>query len=385
LTGNKEGRSEVKKPHLSRNPRRLAAAAGTLALIGAAAAVAPAQVDAATSSGPDLARHVVMQSGLDNPRQLQRLITGDFLVAEAGHGSNDPDNCVGSGGDEICVGKTGKVVRVRNGHANLVMSGLLSAAGPDGTFATGSDGASHRPNGPYYAIITGGSPEQGPPGFPAFQLGRLMGKVPGGKLYSAGNVQAFEEARDPDGEGVDSNPYSALALPRKVLVADAAGDYIAKVVNGHVSLWALMPEYGPRIDAVPTVLASGPHRKVYVGELHSEIPHAARVWQYDRMGNPERHWGGFTTVTGVARGGDGTLYVSELFGGVCGFDQIPDCFPGRVVKVAPDGTRTHLNVPFPAGIVTHQGRVYVNAFSIAPATGFGGNPDWSGQLWQIFP
>ena len=68
----------------------------------------------------------------------------------------------------------------------------------------------------------------------------------------------------------------------------------------------------------------------------------------------------------------------------CGFDQIPDCFPGRVVKVAPDGTRTHVNVPFPAGIVTHLGRVYVNAFSVDPATGFGGNPAWSGQLWQIF-
>ena len=137
--------------------------------------------------------------------------------------------------------------------------------------------------------------------------------------------------------------------------------------------------------AVPTVLSKGPHAKIYVGELPLEIPHAAHVWQYDPFGNRERGWPGFTTVPGVARGGDGSLYVSELFGGTCTFDQIPNCFPGRVVEVAPDGTRTHVSVPFPAGIVTHLGRVYVNAFSVSPGTGFGGNPDWSGQLWQVFP
>ena len=119
--------------------------------------------------------------------------------------------------------------------------------------------------------------------------------------------------------------------------------------------------------AVPTVLSKGPHAKIYVGELPLEIPHAAHVWQYDPFGNRERGWPGFTTVPGVARGGDGSLYVSELFGGTCTFDQIPNCFPGRVVEVAPDGTRTHVSVPFPAGIVTHLGRVYVNAFSITPA------------------
>jgi hypothetical protein len=27
--------------------------------------------------------------------------------------------------------------------------------------------------------------------------------------------------------------------------------------------------------------------------------------------------------------------------------------------------------------------VYVNAFSVSPKNGFGGNPDWSGQLWEI--
>ena len=74
----------MKQSRLTRHPRRLAAATGILALIGAGATVAPAQVDAATSNGPDMAQHVVLQSGLDNPRQLQRLVSGDFLIAEVG-------------------------------------------------------------------------------------------------------------------------------------------------------------------------------------------------------------------------------------------------------------------------------------------------------------
>lgn len=370
----------MKMPHFGGHPRLLVGAIAAFALAGGAAA-APATVNAATDPGPLMAPHIVLASGLDNPRQLQRLTVGDFLIAEAGHGANDQDNCQ----QGFCVGITSKVTRFRNGHLAHVMTGLLSGAGEDGTFATGADGASHRPNGPYYAIMTGGSADEVPPGLPAGQLGRLLAKMPGGKLHPIANLQAYEARNDPDGEGVESNPYSVLALPHQVLVADAAGDYIAKVVDGRTSVWAVMPEYGPKVDAVPTVVSSGPRLKVYVGELHSEIKHRARVWQFDRNGNPERYWGGFTTVTGVARGGDGSLYVSELFGGVCTFEDIPDCFPGRVVKVAPDGTRTHVNVPFPAGIAVNQGRVYVNAFSVAPATGFFGNPEWSGQLWRIFP
>lgn len=374
----------MKRPHMNRRSRMIVAATGTLTLVGAAAAAAQTPV-AATDAGPLMAKHVVITSGLDNPRQLQRLENGDFLVAEAGHGGNNPNYCRGPKGNETCIGITGKVTRIHGGIPTHVITGLLSAAGKDGSFATGSDGASHQPKGPYLSIMTYAPEDELPPGLPTGQLGRLLAKYPGGKLHPIGNISALERAQDPDGEGFDSNPYSVLALKNQTLVADAAGDYIASVKDGHVSLWATLPEYGPKYDAVPTSLSRGPHGKIYVGELHSELKHKARVWQYDRMGNRERSWTGFTTVTGAVRGGDGSLYVSELFGGTCTFEDIPTCFPGRVVRVAPDGTRTHVNVPFPAGIATHVGKVYVNAFSISPTTGFGGNPEWSGQLWQVFP
>ena len=134
-----------------------------------------------------------------------------------------------------------------------------------------------------------------------------------------------------------------------------------------VSLWAMLNHYGPT-----------DRRRADDGRERSEPARSTSASCTPRFPTP--HGSGSSTGPATrstcgsasrpspasARGGDGSLYVSELFGGVCGFDQIPDCFPGRVVKVAPDGTRTHVNVPFPAGIVVHAGHVYVNAFSDLP-------------------
>lgn len=373
----------MKIPTVRRRARLVAVGTGCAAAL-AAATTLPSGVNAATDTAVRADKHPVVISGLDNPRQLTILPNGDLLVAEAGHGSNNPDNCSGRGDNAFCIGKTGKVTRIHDGVGKHVMTGLLSGAGSDGSFAVGADGASKRLGGGYFAIVTKAPPDVIPEGLPGWQSGRLLKRHIGTKLRSVANISRFEVVNDVDGEGVDTNPYSVLALRQQILVADAAGDYIARVSGGRVSVWATLPEYGKRIDAVPTTLALGNDGKVYVGELHSEIPGKARVWKYDRLGNPLRYWGGFTTVTGVARGSDGSLYVSELFGGNCGFDQIPTCFPGRVVKVSPDGDRSYRRVPFPAGIVARHGHVSVVTFSISPASGFGGNPAWSGQIWRVF-
>jgi hypothetical protein len=144
-----------------------------------------------------------------------------------------------------------------------------------------------------------------------------------------------------------------------------------------------MPEYGPRVDAVPTVLTRSARGTVLVGELHSDRPRKAKVHAFTKDGVKVRSWGRFTSVTGVAQAPNGTLYVSELFGGSCGFDEIPSCFPGRVVKVEPDGDRSHIDVPFPAGIIARGNRVMVAAFSVASAKGFLGTRETSGQLWRL--
>ncbi|MGH3359719.1 MAG: ScyD/ScyE family protein [Nocardioidaceae bacterium] len=354
--------------------------------LGIIALAAPAVVSANASQAPPpdplaKVKHKVVADGLDNPRQLTVTPSKRLLVAQAGRGGQE---CVGEGQDEQCAGTTGKVTQIGpNGQWNP-MAQLLSFSGSDGSFAVGSDGASKRPGGRYFAIMTYAPPEFLPPSLPSDQLGKLLAKRPGGKLRSVANIAKYEANHDPDGEGVESNPYSVLALRQYVLVADAAGDTIYKVRHGHLRVFHQMKEYGKKVDAVPTTLALDKRTgRILVGELHSEIPGKAKVWSLRRDGSVHRTWKGFTTITGVARARNGTLYVSELFGGDCGFDQIPECFPGRVVRIKPNGNRKTFDVPFPAGIVVRNGNPFVSAFSISPGTGFGGNPDWSGQIWRL--
>lgn len=374
--------------HWSPKTRLVVCGVAALALAGLPAVSTAQTPSSQTGSGNDPLRkaphHKVVTSGLDNPRQLSVLPTGNLLVAEAGHGSYKKGHCAGKGEDAMCIGHSGKVtvVKTKNGKHHRKMGLLLSGAGPDGTFATGSDGASKRRD-KFYAIMTYAPPESFPEGIKGGSAGMLISQRMGWDKHKVANISRYERKHDPDGEGVDSNPYSVLALKHKVLVADAAGDSILSVRHGKVRLWHLMKEYGKKVDAVPTVLAKGKHGRILVGELHSEIPGKARVWKLNSHGKALRSWKGFTTVTGVAQAKDGTLYVSELFGGNCGFDKVPSCFPGRVTEVRPNGKRSHVDVPAPAGIVVHKGKVYVNAFSIAPAKGFGGNPAWSGQIWRM--
>ncbi len=359
------GASKVGDDHLPFSERGLRAAAAASGDAGNAGVRVPT----------DATRLI---SGLDNPRQLSRTGGGALVVAEAGHAN--PNNC----GRDACVGFSGKVSLVKDGNKRVVMRRLISLAGPDGSFAVGPDGASKTPGGPFLAVETYVPPRLLPPGTDTKQLGKLLArKVPGGVTHIRANITAFERKHDPDGEGFDSNPYSVLGLKGQTLVADAAGDSILQLKGGKLRLWAEL-DPGPKLDAVPTVISKGGNGHIYVGTLWSEKPGAARVFEFTRTGRLLHVYRGFTGITGVAASRDGTLYVSELFSG-CGFDQAPQCFPGRVVKANTGGDgRSHMRVPFPAGIVTAKGdSVRVAAWSIAPSSGFEGNPRYSGRILRL--
>lgn len=340
------------------------AVASVGALIVSAATMGGAAQGSGASNAADprgnAAHPDIVVKGLDNPRQLSRT-DGELVLGLAGRGDH-----------------TAALGAIKHGRIRYVMQGYLSFAEADGSFAIGLNGASKRPGGAYFGLAV---PKKAPPGQRRDVW--LLSKHRGGDVHKLANVGKFEREHDPDGEGVESNPYSVLALKGKVLVADAAGDYIARYRHGRLSVWAVMPEYGPRIDAVPTVVARGADGKIYVGELHSERKNKAKVWKFSRHGKRLRAWHGFTTVTGVARTKNGTLYVSELFGGPCDLSQVPDCLPGRVVKVAPNGKRTYYKVPAPAGITARGNHVWVSAFSVCPGNGCEGIPHSSGRIWHF--
>jgi hypothetical protein len=327
----------------------------------------------------------VVAKRLDNPRQLAWAAPDKLVIAEAGHGSYKPENCTGSGDNATCVGLTGKVASVQNAKTatmakpSRVAKGLLSAAGADGSFAVGSDGAdfSRRPIG-IFAVITYAPPELFPEGVPGRQAGKLLRISPlTGEKQVYANISRFEEQNDPDGEGFDSNPYAVLALRGRQLVADAAADAILKVRKGKVSLWAELPEFGKRVDAVPTSITKGPDGKIYVGGLGSGLPGSGAVFQFNRKGRLLGTLAGFTTVTGVAVSKKGAIWVSELFGG-----GGPDQLPGQLVRVSPDlQKRSAHAVPFPAGLIIRDGKLFVSAFSVSSAKGSFG-PGSSGQVWR---
>ena len=139
-------------------------------------------------------------------------------------------------------------------------------------------------------------------------------------------------------------------------------------------------------DTVPTGLARH-GGAVYVSAEGGGRPDSARVYKIDeRTGATLEEWGGLTGATGVAVGDDGSVYVSEvLFGAPEGGGPPPPGFDpstvGRIIRIAPDGTRTSLQVTMPTGLAWHGGRLYASAWSVA---GFLGIPH-AGQVVSISP
>src|SRR6185312_7991232 len=73
----------------------------------------------------------VVASGLDNPRDLAFTPGGKLYLAEAGHGGSE---CI-PGGEQgtTCVGFTSSIAQITPAGVHTVVSGLVSAASPDGT------------------------------------------------------------------------------------------------------------------------------------------------------------------------------------------------------------------------------------------------------------
>jgi hypothetical protein len=306
----------------------------------------------------------VVADHLNNPRGITATRHNVF-VAEAGAGGR---TCLGG---NTCVGFTGAVVEIHDGVALPVVGGLVSAAGKDGTFATGSDDVAIGSDGSINVIETSaGLPK--PPGLPqgaGDQLGRLLRSDATG-LHAVADITKYEYKYDPDGQGPDSDPYAVLALGKGAYaVADAAGNDVLQVAaDGTISLLAVLPNNQYGVNAVPTSLAMGPDGAIYVGELGGDGTPAggARVWRIA----PRTHYlsqvaAGFTDISGLAFGPDGSMYVTELTRDPSFANPY-----GDVVQVAPDGTRTRLGkkLVFPAGAaVDSSGNVYVNNASVLPA------------------
>ncbi|MDO8212896.1 ScyD/ScyE family protein [Conexibacter sp. CPCC 206217] len=349
------------------------------------AATAAFALPAAAAAAPRLA---VVARGIDNPRQVSLAPDGSTLyVASAGRAGR---SCFGPRRSPTCFGFSGRIVGVNpgSGAKRTVASGLLSVAGPDGTFATGPDGVSAGPDGRVMTVITSATPREiaGVPRPAQAQAGELFRVLPR-PLTDVAAIDSFEWRHNSDGVRGDlnSNPYAVLALEGRDVVADAGANAVLQVRGRSVSLLAAIKGPG-RTQRVPSSLALGPEGDIYVGELAEGAGNgAARVLRIPANGGrPTVYATGFTTVTGIDFGPDGSLYVTELT-----TNTRARSAPGRVTRVAPDGRRTSYSgrdLFFPQGAaVAQDGSVYVSDFSVLPASTprrgpFGGA---GGQLVRI--
>ena len=178
--------------------------------------------------------------------------------------------------------------------------------------------------------------------------------VSNGNTELIANLFAFEEENDPDGAGVDSNPFGVATLDENTaLVTDAGGNDLLRVdKQGHIEVIAVFPDelvstanlqgligcpepFSPDLaficdtpempaQAVPTTVAVGPDGYYYVGELKGFPAPAGQsnIWRIspdvkgavcgssphvEKLCN-----GGFTSIIDLVFCDNGKLFVAEL-------------------------------------------------------------------------
>lgn len=334
----------------------------------------------------------VIASGLDQPRGIDVGPAGKLFVAE-----------VGTGGPSDGYGKTGKVITIWHGKVRTFASGLPSAISPEGE-GTGPVNVGVRGDGTALVVI-GGGPQVVDKRFDT--LMRLSPRP--GRIVS--DIQKFRYAH-PDGTDLDqppnptdSNAYG-LAMLRggRALVTDAAGNdlllvgphgktvTVAKFPNEIVSTSHLPAGVLPPgvtelpAEAVPTSVAAGPDGYWYVGELKGFpfTPGASRIWRISPHArnvtcDPAATHGpctvfadGFTSITGLDFGPDGSLYVVEIVK-----SSVANLFLGGETGGAlyrlKHGVKTELaagRLDVPADVaVSASGKVYVTNWSVVPGQG----------------
>lgn len=359
--------------------RARASAAAALLLV---AALAPP----VSAAGPTV---TVVADGLDNPRGLAFGPDGALYVAEAGSGGAGP--CMpGPEGGDVCLGTSGAVTRITSGSQRRVVTGLPSAAAPDGSFAGGPSDVAFQGLGSLYVPVNLGADPAIRGGLPpsAAALGWLVrANVRTGAWTPVRDVAGYEATHNPDTGAIDSNPYAALALPSGQAVADAGGNDVLWFPNGagrpvRVAVFpdrlvdappfvGLPPGAQIPMEAVPNSIVRGPDGAWYVGEL-TGFPFpvgGARVYRIVPGHDPEVFATGFTNIIDLAFAPDGSLLVLEIAHN----GLLSGNLTGGLVRVAPDGTQTLLmtdGLVAPGGItVGASGDAYVSNFGVFPGAG----------------
>ena len=330
----------------------------------------------------------VIMSGLDNPRGLALGPDGGIYVAEAGRGGNGAVVTGPEGPRQF--GASGAVSRYLNGAQQRVITGLPSLAtqtGPTpGGPAAGVSALAFNSAGELYGVIgLGGVPAtRDALGAAGSSMGQLVRLPLGGVPQNVADLLTYEATVNPDGGGINANPFGLVSLPGGAFaVTDAGGNSLLNISSaGAISTRSVFPQRPnplptgpPMFDSVPTRLAVGPDGALYVGEL-TGVPYppgAANIYRIDpATGTPAVVFDGFTNVIDLAFGTDGDLYVLQISTNGLASAQGPG--PGKLIHIdSGTGVRTTLlsdPLFFPSGLLlTPDGRIYVSNRGTSPGGG----------------
>lgn len=349
-------------------------------------AVATLGGSAASAAAGSGAHMTTVVSGLDNPRGLAFSPSGRLFVAEAGHGGR---RCIAGGEQgDTCVGFSSKIsiVNVGMGTVRRVVTGLVSLAGKDGTFATGVDGISVLGRSSIFGIETGARDGVPPTAFTASfrarvssQLGRLIRASTNGSWNTVADVghrdfvwSGHHKNLSP-GQFPDANPYGVWATKTTQRVVDAGSNTIDRIdASGRVHIAAFLPN-PPSSDAVPTCIDRGPDGALYVGQLTGggNAPGSASVWRFmPGATHPLTRWAtGLTAVDGCGFDTHGRFFAVEF--STAGLDHASPG-TGEVVRVPPHSShpiKVIGGLSFPGGFAAGaDGSLYVSNWSIAPTS-----------------
>ena len=326
----------------------------------------------------------VIMTGLANPRGLAVGPDGAVYVAEAGSGGDIPIPAGDSGAAGF--GQTAGISRYAAGVQERVVSGLPSLAGPGGSEATGVQDIAFGADGTLHAILGFGADPALRAGLPG--NGGLLGQlvsVSGGSVTPVADVAAFEASANPDGGGVNSNPFSLVGLPGGgFAVSDAGGNDVLSVgAGGAIDVLGILPPaanplpFGPpAYDPVPTGIALGANGEVFVAQL-TGFPFPVGEAKVFRILDDllSVYAGGLTNLIDVAVGEDGSVYALELDSD----SLLGPLTTGALYSVGPSGTKDLLlgGLERPTGLAAGpNGRLYVSVNGLS-ATG--------GQVIELAP
>ena len=334
----------------------------------------------------------VLASGLDNPRGITFGPDGALYITEAGRGGTGPCIPPPSGTQGFldippCYGQTGAITRIQNGKSKRVVIGLPSLASADGILAYGpQDIAFDWTGNPYVIIGFAGDPNLrssvvGNSDFAQLIAFKNLNK--GASWTRVADLGAYEAANNPDGEDVVTNPYAFLIQNGKAFIVDAGANDLLKVGLDGSGLAVQFvfntrlitdPSSGANIplQPVPTSIAIGPDRALYVGEFTGAPypPGEARIYRINSNNQPEVYLDGFTNISDLAFDSKGNLYVLEFSAN----SLATGSQTGALIRVSPDGTRTTI----PTGSILqgptalalgYDGAIYVANKGFQPGEG----------------